>query len=268
MKIKILGSGAWEGIPAPFCSCKVCNIAKKDILSKNNRTRPQLLVTNSNGGFFIEASPDIRTQSNTLDSPEITDFLISHWHHDHMSGLRELHSWALKTSQKPTIHCSFETEKQIKKELNYLPLNINVLKPYEQFSLFGVKITPLPVCHMFTEDENTSEELLQNTFAFLLEADGKSVGYLADYYKIPQRTLKKLKNIDAILADGTYLLTEKYKGKKLNHMHGKDILDFADNLNFDKVYYHSISHLTSMTHDELQNLLPSSHIITYDGMEI
>lgn len=60
MKIKILGSGAWDGIPAPFCSCDVCNVAKKDTHSKNNRTRPQFLVTNLNGGFFIEASPDIR----------------------------------------------------------------------------------------------------------------------------------------------------------------------------------------------------------------
>ena len=268
MKIKVLGSGAWEGIPAPFCTCTICNNAKNNIISKNNRTRPQFLVTNSSGGFFIEASPDIRLQSTTFNSPEITNFFISHWHHDHIGGLRELHSWAKKTSQKPTIHCSIETEKKIKQELNYLPITINILKSFETFVLFGINITPLPVYHMFNEDENKPEESLQNTFAFLLESNEKSAVYLADYYKIPETTLKKIKNIDIAFIDGTYLLTEQYKDIKSNHLHGQNIIDFVEKINPKNVYYHSISHLLGKHHDELQNLLPSSHTITYDGMEI
>jgi len=27
MKIKILGLGGWEGIPAPFCNCRICKLA-------------------------------------------------------------------------------------------------------------------------------------------------------------------------------------------------------------------------------------------------
>ena len=50
MKIKILGSGGWEGIPVPFCKCRVCKSAQ-NLESKDNRTRPELLVETSKGNF-------------------------------------------------------------------------------------------------------------------------------------------------------------------------------------------------------------------------
>lgn len=43
MKITILGSGGWEGIPAPFCDCTVCKKAVSNPNSKDRRTRPELL---------------------------------------------------------------------------------------------------------------------------------------------------------------------------------------------------------------------------------
>ena len=65
MKLKILGSGAWEGIPAPFCNCKICESAKKPN-SKDNRTRPQILVETEKGQFLIEISPDIAPNPQNL----------------------------------------------------------------------------------------------------------------------------------------------------------------------------------------------------------
>lgn len=60
MNITTLGSGAWEGIPAPFCTCTVCTLAVQDPSSKNNRTRPEFLIENEGGAFLMELSPDIR----------------------------------------------------------------------------------------------------------------------------------------------------------------------------------------------------------------
>ena len=79
MKIKILGSGGWNGIPASFCDCKVCGLAKENPDSKNNRTRPEILVETKKGRFLIEISPDIRLQSTKFNLVNIKDFLISHW---------------------------------------------------------------------------------------------------------------------------------------------------------------------------------------------
>ncbi len=268
MKLTILGSGAWEGIPAPFCSCAICSLAIKEPESKNNRTRPQFLIEGNGGKFLLEVSPDIRVQSTRFNVPPVTDFFVSHWHFDHLYGLHELLSWMKRLSQKPTIHCSAGTKEVIEKEFGYLPLKVNVFRLLEPTTLFGVMITPLPAYHMFGRDNEVPLELLQNTYGYLLESDGVKVAYLADYYRIPQATLQKIQNADAIIADGTYLLTDEYKNFKPNHMHGEDILRFTSGLGAKIVYYHSISHLTRKTHEEFKKAMPASHVIPYDGMEI
>lgn len=268
MKLTILGSGAWEGIPAPFCHCAVCNSAVKNFISKDNRTRPQFLFETNAGKFLIEISPDIRLQSAKLELPPISSFVVSHWHFDHMYGLHELLSWSKKQKEKPIIHCSAKTKEVIDKEFNYLEFNVNIHRPLKSFTIFDVVITPLPVYHMFKRDDGIPEDALENTYGYFFECENKRIAYLSDYYSVPKATSQKIQNADILIADGTYLFTDEYKNSKPNHLHGEDILAFTKSTNAKKVYFHSISHLTQKTHDELQKALPSSHFISYDGMEI
>ena len=44
ISVTMLGSGCWEGTPAPFCRCKLCRIASKNILSIENRMRPSFYI--------------------------------------------------------------------------------------------------------------------------------------------------------------------------------------------------------------------------------
>lgn len=268
MKVRVLGSGAWEGIPAPFCACRVCGLALKDPRSKNNRTRPEFLFEGQGGKFLVEISPDIRRQSTQFRLPPITDFLISHWHFDHMYGLHELLSWTKRQAKKPVLHCSAKTKVKLDREFSYIPFTVNVLQPLKSFVLFGITITPLPVYHMFDQDDETSPAHLENAYGYLFEQNDTRAAYLGDYYRIPQVVLRKIQAVDVLIADGTYLLTNKYKGLKLNHMHGDDILRFTTSTQAKKIYYHSISHLTNHTHKELQKALPASHFISYDGMRL
>ena len=268
MQVTILGSGAWEGIPAPFCSCNVCTAAMDNIDSKNNRTRPQLLLESEKGKLLLEVSPDIRLQSTGFHLPSITDFLVSHWHFDHMYGLHELLSWTKRLKKEPTLYCSTKTKDIIDKEFSYLPLSINILQPFKKFTLYDINITPLPTYHMFGRDNDVPEDKLENTYGYLLEHNQKSIVYLSDYYRIPSFTLKKIQNVDVLIADGTYLGTNKYKESKPNHLHGDDILQFTQSTGAKTIIFHSISHLTRKTHEELQKTLPSSHFLSYDGMKI
>lgn len=276
MKLKILGSGGWEGIPAPFCKCKVCKSAQKP-KSKDNRTRPQILVETEKGRFLIEISPDIRIQSTKFNLSNISNFLISHWHFDHMYGLLELHVWAESVlGQKPKLFCSQKTKEWLDKNFAHIPKEVIVVKPFKKFNLFGIKITPIPVYHMKEQDENVKENELNNTFGFVLEENGKKAVYLADYYKLPVRSLETIKDSDILMADGTYLFEELFPNKPEqnreksdpDHLHGKQIFDFVNELNAKKVIFHGITYLTEKTHEELQKLLPKNMFIYYDGMEV
>lgn len=276
MKIKILGSGAWEGIPVPFCKCKICESAKKSN-SKNNRTRPEILIETDKGQFLIEISPDIRLQSTKFNLPNINNFLISHWHFDHMYGLLEIDAWIeFVLGQKPKLFCSQKTKEWLDQSFGHISKQVIVVKPFEKFDLFGIKITPIPVYHMSRQDNNTKENELENTYGFLLEKNGKKAVYLADYYKLPKKSLELIKKSDIIIADGTYLFEESFPDKPEqdnlkndpDHLHGKQILDFVGGLNAKKIIFHSISHLTEKSHEELQKLLPKNMFISYDGMEL
>jgi phosphoribosyl 1,2-cyclic phosphate phosphodiesterase len=276
MRVKILGSGGWEGIPAPFCNCRVCESAK-DPKSKDNRTRPSIAVETDKGKFLIEISPDIRMQSAKCDLSGVNDFLVSHWHFDHMYGLMELHAWAkFVANEKARIYCSEKTKEWLDKNFAHIPKEIIVVRPFMPFDLFGVKITPIPVYHMLARDTNISADKLSNTFGYVLELGGKRIVYLPDYYKIPKESLELVKGSDAVILDGTYLFEELFpdkpeqNGEKSDpdHLHGKQVLNFAKSLKAKNTVFHSITHLSEKRHDELQKLLPNGMLISYDGMEL
>lgn len=271
MKVTVLGSGAWEGIPAPFCSCKACTSTSP----KDKRTRPQFLVESKKGRFFIEISPDIRMQTAKL--PIIKDALISHWHFDHMYGLLELHAWAkFITKGSLKLHCSAKTKEWLDKSFAHIPKKVVVRKPFETFSLFGTDITPLPVYHMQHQDAKLTENELKNTFGYLLKNNGKKFAYLADYYQLPKRTINMVKNADVAVLDGTYLFEELFPNKPEqngeksdpDHLHGKQIIALAKSLKAKLTIFHSIAHLSEKKHDELQKYLPKNMLLSYDGMKI
>lgn len=277
MQITILGSGGWEGAPSPFCTCRVCEKAIKDSSSKEYRTRPEILVEGDKGNFLIELSPDIRLQSTQFALPIIKDFLVSHWHFDHLYGILELHAWSKYVVDKDfNIFCSQKTKEWIEKTFGHISKNVVTLEPYKSFTLHGVTVTPIPLYHMQIRDIDVSEDNLENTFGFILQKNDKKIVYLADYYKIPQKGIDLIKGADIIIADGTYIFEDLFPDKPTqnglksdpDHMHGKDIFAFMESLEPKEVVFHSITHLAEKTHDELQALLPLNYRISYDGMKL
>lgn len=217
---------------------------------------------------MVEVSPDIRLQSARFSLPPVRDFVISHWHFDHMYGLHELFAYSKYTADL-TIYCSSATKKvAADREFSYIPLHVNCVEALIPFELAGIKITPLPVYHMREQDDQTAENQLANTFGYLFECDGKRIAYLADYYRVPRAVQGILHGVEVLICDGTYLLTNDYKSYKPNHMHGQEGIEFAKSMEAGQTYYHSVSHLTGKNHNELQAALPAGHSLAYDGLKL
>lgn len=274
MKLTLLGSGGWEGIPVPFCNCRVCLDAAKNLLSKNARSRPEILVETDKGNFLLEISPDIRLQSSRFGLPVIQHFLVSHWHFDHLYGLLELHAWSNFTLKGDIhVYCSKTTKEWMDRSFAHIPKKVHLLEPFQSFDLFGVKITPFPVNHMHGKDSRDALVAQNNTFGYLLESAGKRIAYLADYYSMPAQSMRLIAGADVLIADGTYLLEEHFPNKleqageknDSDHLHGQKIINFLQPLNAKRVIFHSITHLSEKTHEEIVKLLPKGMEPGFDG---
>lgn len=278
MEITILGSGAWDGVPSLFCQCRVCTYASEHANSKENRSRPQLRVATDKGCFYIEISPDIRRQHQPEDG-HLAGFLVSHWHYDHLYGVFELDAWAdIVAPSTPKIYCPAGVSSHIDAHASFVRLQTIPVDSHKMFELIGVKITPIAVRHMFSLEANVPEQDLVNTYAYLLEHEGKRAVYMADFFDVPQSSLPLIHNVDALITDGTYLFEESFPDldyqnkiraeKDPDHLHGQAIIEWANDRDAKSVYYHSISHMPLLMHDQLQAKLPSNHYISYDGLTV
>ena len=81
MKIKYLGTAAYEGIPSLFCQCETCR-KSLELGGKNLRSRSQAII---NDDLLLDFPPDTvwHFQRFGLDWRKITNCLITHSHSDH-----------------------------------------------------------------------------------------------------------------------------------------------------------------------------------------
>lgn len=82
MKIKYLGTAAYEGVPALFCNCRVCRLSKERG-GRNIRSRSQALL---NDELLLDFNPDtvVHYHRYGFDWENICGCLITHSHCDHL----------------------------------------------------------------------------------------------------------------------------------------------------------------------------------------
>ena len=81
MKIKILGTAAYERVPAMFCQCAVCEQARK-LRGKNMRSQAQTLI---NDDLLVDFGQDnyLHYLNSDADYTKIKNIIVTHTHEDH-----------------------------------------------------------------------------------------------------------------------------------------------------------------------------------------
>ena len=249
-KITFLGSGYWQGIPAPFGEDSISQNVQWG--SKDFRFRTSLHIeTKNHKSIIVEATPDIRLQSWKFKLKKPDAILISHWHWDHSFGLFDLDWFAEKN--KLTVYGNSVFKKWYDKMMSHIKVNFQTFESYKSFSIDNIKITPIAVNHV------------KNADGFLFEDTDtkKKIAYLSDLYSIPKKTAEMIEDIDLIITDATYL------GSDINddpdHLQNNEIEPFLKKLQAKEIILINIGSYGELKHKDFKNKFPE-YTIAYDGM--
>ncbi len=269
MKIKYLGTAAYEGIPSLFCQCRVCKLSRK-LGGKNMRSRSQALIDDD---LLIDFNADTvwHYQKYGFDWEKICGILITHSHCDHLylddiEIASEGYSHAHRALQ---FYSGQDGYKKIKNIADKIGDSVSAhLVEKERFMIGDYLILPLKADH----DPNSSPLI------YSISKNGKRILYAHDtgyFLESVWEQLKTEKHFDLISLDctGCLVLSGQWRN---NHM------TFGTNLNVINrmkreglinektiIVLNHFSHNGGQTYDEMCiGTGKYSVIVAYDGLEI
>lgn len=279
MKIKYYGTCAAEGFPGLFCSCDVCERARK-AGGKNIRTRSQSLI---DGKILIDFPADtyLHVLNYGLDLRDIKTCLITHAHEDHLyerDFYYRTHGFAyMKDEEKKEplhIYASDKTGAVIRSHLaanrqderDPNSIRVHMIEPFEPFEVEGYKITPLEADH----------DITVQPLMYIIQKDGKSLLYAHDTGYFTERTWEMLEGsdicFDFVSLDCNNILQ---RGTVRNHLGLFMCQRVEERLrrcgcvdDHTKICINHFSHNGGLIHDELvPEAKKYGYKVAYDGAE-
>lgn len=276
--IQYLGTGAAEGIPSPFCECRVCSKARKE-KGLNIKTRSCTLI---NDDILIDISPDLFSQCIACDIQlsKIKHIFITHSHSDHLdlfSLMLRCRPGASKnregdlSSNSIFVYGNDHVERKIEEAFKEQPyadrtwLHFIPLKITNTICIDDIKVTPLRANHK--EDETC--------FIFLINDNNKAIFYGNDTGSLPEDTMQYLLNYDKMLK----LVSLDCTRGTLNgdsHMGLQEVIQLLQELkknrkinNKTKVLLNHYSHACGLTPAEFSSEIKCFGMdLSFDGQKI
>lgn len=279
MKLTYYGTSAGAGIPEIFCSCRVCEQARRE-RGRNIRTRSQAVL---DGAISIDYPVDVlmHTLHGGLDMRTIKHVLITHNHHDHFmpadvlsrpQGVEGAVHFYLSEKSGREFRASVEATEEAYRSgrrirTSNFRVEVHTLSMFEPFGVMDYTVTPLHARH--------AEGI--EALNYLIERDGKAILWAHDTGLLHSDTLAHLRDrgvhLDLVSLDCTLA-----RGKQITKSHmdldwcieTAHTLREQSNADSSTVFVLShIGHLVERTHDELvAEATPLGFTVAYDGMQI
>lgn len=272
MKIKYLGTGAAEGIPALFCRCAICNEARKRG-GRELRTRSQAIIDDK---ILVDFPADsyFHIQHYNMDFSSIAHLLITHSHDDHFypfdllmrlpiyehdMGAEVLHIYGNDVvgsllKEAADRFCVLEI-------WDYL--HFHEVKPFEKFEIEDYTIYPMPTKHMKTE----------TALIYLIEHDGKTILYGNDSSMFYDEIWEFLegKKLDCVSLDctmGKHPIDPNHMGFQHNLAIRDKLMDMGCTDSDTKWICVHFSHNGEMLYKEMTEWAEKENFeVAWDGME-
>lgn len=251
MKVRILGCGPSYGVPSLSRGYGHCDPYNP----KNKRSRTAMLLKTEQGNIVFDTGPEIRQQLIEAGTPQIDALIYTHSHYDHMGGAEDLRK-ALgdeETAHPLPVYLTHTDEREFRNLLYFAfkpiaknPLfEVHNIKPYQEFSINGLKIFPIKQYH----DDSISIGYRINNFA-----------YSTDVKKMDEEGFEALKGIK------TWILGVTTPALNPKHINLDEALQWIEHIKPERVFFTHMG--TRMDYERLCKELPSHIRPVYDGMEI
>ena len=276
------GTGAAEGIPAPFCQCEVCREAR-ELKGKYQRMRSCFRLSDK---MMLDLGADAVAQSMKYgDLTDVEHVLISHTHDDHLNPHMLMEAMWSKKFRK-TLHYYF-TEEAFEivnkwkehawilkgKVANWEEEGIvafHQLKFGETYKIDDMKVTPFPGTHRGNIESYSAMYLVELPDKRTLFYGLDSGAYLPETIN----ALSKVK-VDIFISEATGGVQDS---KQDSHMCLQQVRDLTDKLYHQGtlhdnscIYLSHINHRSShlqMERRTEQLQFPVKAIVAWDGLRI
>lgn len=270
MELLFCGTAAAEALPALFCTCKVCQVARERG-GKEIRSRTGYMLGDK---IKIDFSPDANLHHHKygLEYEKLEHLVVTHSHDDHwfvhdlayrkkgfaVVADEPLHVWGNDKVEQKFI--AVNSDDWAKYHLVF-----HRITAFETFNLSdGVKATPILAAH------DRSEACMNYVF----EIDGRRtlLGHDTGWYDEPTWEFLADKPLHCIIFDCTYGIIDH----EPNHMGGAALIRAREELTRRNALAENavciathFSHNAGSLHDELENFFnPQGFMVSYDGFKV
>jgi len=251
LKVTFLGTGTSQGVPVIGCDCEVC----RSLDYRDKRLRVSVFIEVDGKNLVIDTGPDFRQQMLRERVKNLDAVLFTHSHKDHIAGLDDVRAFNFLQKKGMPIYGTSHTFEQVRREYYYafdgekypgIPvLNLHEITGAE-FSIDGIKITPLPVMHM------------------KMPVLGFRIGdfsYITDANFIPEETFEKLKGTKVLV------LNALQKDSHVSHFTLEEAIVQAKKISAEKTFFTHISHKMGL-HQQVSKELPEGIALAHDGLSV
>ena len=250
MNVRFLGTGTSTGVPQIGCRCDVCSSGDP----RDNRLRASVMVEVGIRRLLIDCSPDFRQQVMPLPYRKIDGCLFTHEHYDHVGGIDDLRPFSRFGTVNLYMEAHLEEVIRLRMPYCFSPhgykgvpdIRVQLIEPGKVFRVDEVEVTPIRVMH------------------YKLPILGFRIGdfaYLTDVKTIPEGELEKLRGLDVLV------ISALRKTEHFSHQTLGEALSVIRVINPGAAYLTHISHELGL-HAEVQQELPETVFLAYDGLEV
>ena len=269
MKLTMLGTGAAEAVPDPFCSCRVCEVARRDG-GREVRARAAALV---NDDLLIDLGPDLLTSANMARKflGGVETLLVTHRHEDHWLP-QNLHWRHAGFTPTPMAHLTIYGPADALEALDpraaeLAHMSWRAVSGGDRWTAGRYHITAVPATH----GGGQLEPLL-----YVIENEGRRIFYATDTGPLQEpawAVLRGVGRLDLVVLDAT---SGHQSGGEFHHGLAQFVETRARMVaaglvvpGVTRVLAHHFSHNGGMTHSELVEAYGHHEtLVAYDGMEL